>query len=154
MFGISVVYNGPGQYYVRINATGFKNKFMLLFVFDFLTTLLPVAITTYGYFKVYKILKEFQQRYSTRNSPWKTFCFIIIPIICFAPGVAFDVCNVFNLENTEILQYVSILFYQVWGLFTLASFWFIKPAEERKDSYIDISIQTITNSSDKSICED
>ena len=139
---------------MRINITGFKNKFMFLFVFDFLTTLLPVTITTYAYFRVYKILKEFQQRYSTRNSPSKTLYFIIIPLICFTPGVASDVCNVFNQGNTEILDYMSTVCHQVWGLFTLASFWFIKPAEERKDSYIDISIQTITNSSDKSICED
>jgi len=153
MFGISIVYDGSGQYFVRINATGFKNKFMFLFVFDFLTTLLPVAITTYGYFKVYKILKEFQQRYSTRNSPWKTFCFLIIPFICFTPGVAFDVCSVFNQENPEILDYVSTVCHQVWGLCTLASFWFIKPAQERKDSHINISIQTMSNNSDKSICE-
>ena len=153
MFGISITYYGPGQYTIRINLSDFKDKFMFLFVFDFLLTLLPVTITTYAYFRVYKILKELQQRYSTRNSPSKTFYFVIIPFICFTPGIASNVCKVLDQQNTEILNYVSTICHQLWGLFTLASFWFTKPAQERKDSYIDISIQTISNSSDKSICE-
>jgi len=101
---------------------------------NFLTTFIPVLVTTFGYFKAYKILKEFQQRYAIKRSSSKTFYFLLIPLICFAPGVVSDLLLVFNKETNEILHFSSTVLHELWGVFTLLGFWLTKPAEKTRSS--------------------
>ena len=113
---------------------------MFFLIYSFLTALVPVIVTTFGYFKACKILKELQQRYAIKSSLSNKFYFLIIPLICFAPGVVSDLLLVFDKEPDEIFEYLTIVLHELWGLLTLLGFWLTRPAEKRTDSSVYVSL--------------
>ena len=142
------MFTGPGACLIKFPDPEASNKPMFYLVFDILTTLLPVLVTSFCYFKVYQKLKDSYKFHleQSRINPNKILIYAFIPILCFVPLVVLD--PFFTLQG-EVLPFPAHMFITVtrrsWAFLNLLAYWFLNPAFERRNSLTDNSANLSSN---------
>ncbi len=107
------------------NSTHFQ-KVAYICVFELFGTLLPVAIISYCYFKVYQFLKPQKLGESivySHTSSAKLFMFFLVPIICLCPDVLAEITYMYHLHQSTVLMLITDFLRRFWGLFNLWTYW-------------------------------
>ena len=128
----------------RLSAFGYLPKgsptqAIIFIVFNGLGHLLPILITSYYYFQVYRMLKvqslmiTYSKTTTTRMS-W----YPLIPIICFGPGALLEI--IFTSRASCLPFWASLvvnILHRCWGFLNLLAFWVFKPStNDRTESLL------------------
>jgi len=107
-----------------------SNQIMYLVVFQLLGTILPIVMTFYLYWKVYKRTKGAGGE-NSKHLLW----YSAIQIFCFVPGSLLDVIYMFlNIESLPFWAIeISSLCHRSWGFLNLLAYWFLRYADNEKD---------------------
>lgn len=146
-FGMKLHCIAPGQYFLEMNIGETSSKFIYFIINDFINILLPVVANTYCYYQIYKTLNSMQMfQYRNLSHTYGFFWSVVIPLICFMPGVIQDIVVVFadlEIHLIIIIQFISETLQTVWGVLFLWSYWsfyLAESPERRKTSlFLDLS---------------
>jgi len=147
--GLGLEYTGTGDYRISFNKEEISSAIAFFFVNDFFSTLLPVALNTYSYYQVYKILNSTKmlQYYNTKQAS-RFFVSLSVPIICFLPGILLDMIGlIWNYDN-DYLEFISQALTSIWLVLVLWSFCILNPSDNsrRRETSISIDLSEISSS--------
>jgi len=115
-------------------ATDFEELTYIL-AYDVVGTLLPVAIISFCYFRVYQFLqpRTFGDLVlHSRSSQSKLFLFFLIPIICLCPDVFAEITYIYHLHKSTVLMLITDIMRRSWALANLWTFWSMVSNDEEK----------------------
>jgi len=126
-----------------------KQKIIFFLLDSVSTTVIPVLITCYFYYRVYQTLKFIRATNFGKISSIRGHWFYMVPLICFLPSVIDDALNTFCGTKHETLSLITQLMFRCWGVLTLWGFRFLKPAksdnpqEEEDNPGLRVSLQSV-----------
>ena len=153
-WGLHVVATGPGTCLLTFPNADESNKVVYYLVFDIACTFLPVLITSFCYFQIYRKLKDSYKFHLTQSriNPNKIFVYAFIPILCFIPLVLADPFYTLAGELLPFpLQYFITVTRRSWAFLNLLAYWFLNPAFERKNSLSSDSSVNLSSSDASSV---
>jgi len=128
-FGVKVIAIG-GDVVIKMPLNNLSNQIGYFVVFLLFGTILPIVITFYFYFQVYKKIKE-----TTGERSKYLLWYSAIQIFCFLPGCVFD--TIYMFLNIETLPFLVILLSSIchrsWGFLNLMAYWFLRYTSNEKD---------------------
>jgi len=132
LWGEEVSFSVHGLYAVGYLPKGSPFQVKTFIIFNGLGYFLPIIITSYCYFRVYRILKVPSSEITySKTATTRMFWYSLIPIICFAPGAFLEVW--FTLRGEYLPFKASILvngLHRCWGFMNLLAFWIFKPSDD------------------------
>jgi len=101
---------------------------ILFFVLDTIwTTVTPILVSCYFYYRVYQALKKQKAIAFFQNQSIRGYWFFIVPLVCFLPGLLENIFLTFCDINNSTISLISCLMYRCWGVMILLGFRFLKP---------------------------
>jgi len=133
---IPFIHGGAGEIYLDCSKDPTMKQRIIFFLLDAVsTTVVPVLVTCYFYYRVYQTLKYMKAISFNKISSIRGHWFYMVPVICFLPSLIDDVFHTFYNTEDETLTLITMLMYRCWGVITLCGFHFLKPGNN--DSFIE-----------------
>ena len=122
------------------SSPSFTDQAAFFILYNIIGKLVPMAIISYCYLKVYQELKNPVYHYQggSKGRRSRVLWYCIIPLICFVPSIVTDVIISMAVDNDRA-NYISdnggIWIYtfedlpiRLWGLLNLMNYWFFMPS--------------------------
>jgi len=103
--------------------------------------ILPLAATSFFYWKIYKSLKKAATFLSTaKDSTLRLFWLSIIPLACSLPGIFIDGFSLLqdNTVLTSVLMILAVVMKNIWDFLYLWVYWKLQN-ENRRGRFLDES---------------